>query len=194
MDSIANDSKIRADVEQAPELFAPEVVLTLAKQAGYDGEVAPKIAIFDEENGFPEATAFFCNSKGTGYYRVTEKGCTCPDFRFRRGPVGALCKHQKQLLKLLGKPETEPEKPHEPQPHTTIGEMVGETDEELRAKYEDEHIGNPYIDVELSFPAWKRKYLRLEEVNDTLKTMGMDDPGYWNLEGECSELCGALGY
>lgn len=198
MIAIESDARIRPETEQAPELFAPEVVLTLAKQAGYEGGVAPKIAIFDEENGFPETTAFIRATRKPGYYRVTKTTCSCPDWKYRAGPAGKLCKHQSKMMALIDQHEfdaayaeyKEKSKEYVQEPLPDL-----EADEKgLRAKYEDEHIGNPYIDYELSFQVWRRKYLRLEEVNETLKKMGMDDPGYWDLEDECSELCGALGY
>jgi hypothetical protein len=67
------------------------------------------------------------------------------------------------------------------------------TENELREKYQNEHIGNPYIDEELSFPTWKRLYIRLDRIEATLRASPRH-PRYDELDRESSRLCGLLGY
>ena len=67
------------------------------------------------------------------------------------------------------------------------------TEKELREKYEKEHVGNPYIDEELSFPTWKRLYIKLDRIEAVLRS-NPDHPRYGELDRESSRLCGLLGY
>jgi len=157
MIAIESDSRIQPETEPLPETYAPEIVLTFARMAGYKGDTAPKVAIFDETNSFPEVTAFTRSSKGDGYYRTTYTSCTCPDSTYRAGPRGKLCKHQSRLIAFMDKmgfdqamiEYTERMKTYQPDPlpmlegattDTTPADTV-ETAEELRIRYENEHIG-----------------------------------------------------
>lgn len=76
----------------------------LARLAGWEGRGdAPRIIVLgiDDNLGFSEATAFVGTSDGRGYYRTTMSECTCPDFRFRKGPARQHCKHQLELVRAL---------------------------------------------------------------------------------------------
>jgi hypothetical protein len=53
--------------------------------------------VFGVEIGFSEATGFFKESKGRGYWMTTLNECSCPSYRYRGGP----CKHQKKLAAIL---------------------------------------------------------------------------------------------
>lgn len=81
---------------------AQEGVLYLAKvAAGFKGDHLPGVVIFGEEMGFSETTAFIKSSDGRGYYKTSMSECSCPDYRYRRGARGELCKHQKILSERL---------------------------------------------------------------------------------------------
>lgn len=82
-------------------VHAPEGVLYLAKvAAGFKGDHLPGVVIFGEEY-FSETTAFIKTSDGRGYYKTSMSECSCPDYRYRRGARGELCKHQKVLAERL---------------------------------------------------------------------------------------------
>lgn len=92
-ESMAND---------LPEgVHAPEGVEYLARRAGWKGNQLPKFVGFGEELGFTEPIAFIKTSNVRGYYQTTLSKCSCPDFRFRKGPTGQLCRHQKALAVVL---------------------------------------------------------------------------------------------
>jgi len=92
-ESMAND---------LPEgVHAPEGVEYLARRAGWKCNQLPKFVGFGEELGFTEPIAFIKTSNGRGYYLTTFSKCSCPDFRFRKGPTGQLCRHQKALAVVL---------------------------------------------------------------------------------------------
>ncbi|MDD3564043.1 MAG: SWIM zinc finger domain-containing protein [Methanothrix sp.] len=94
-ESMAND---------LPEgVHAPEGVEYLARHAGWKGSQLPKFVGFGEELGFTEPIAFIKTSNRRGYYQTTLSKCSCPDFRFRKGPTGQLCRHQKALAVVLHK-------------------------------------------------------------------------------------------
>jgi hypothetical protein len=78
-------------------------VVYLARLAGWNGgdDHLPSVCIFDEEMGFSETTAFIKTSDGRGYYKTSMSECSCPDYRYRRGARGELCKHQKVLAERL---------------------------------------------------------------------------------------------
>lgn len=82
-------------------VHAPEGVEYLARHAGWKGNQLPKFVGFGEELGFTEPIAFIKTSNGRGYYLTTFSKCSCPDFRFRKGPTGQLCRHQKALAVVL---------------------------------------------------------------------------------------------
>ena len=63
--------------------------------------------VFGVEVGFSEATGFFLESKGRGYWMTTLNECSCPSFKFR----GGLCKHQKRLAEELQKRAAGPSLP-----------------------------------------------------------------------------------
>ncbi|MDD5515678.1 MAG: SWIM zinc finger domain-containing protein [Synergistales bacterium] len=63
--------------------------------------------VFGVEVGFSEATGFFKESKGRGYWMTTLNECSCPSFMYRGGP----CKHQKRLAEELQKRAAGPSLP-----------------------------------------------------------------------------------
>ncbi|OPX80852.1 MAG: hypothetical protein A4E50_01353 [Methanosaeta sp. PtaB.Bin087] len=63
--------------------------------------------VFGVEIGFSEATGFFKESKGRGYWMTTLNECSCPSFMHRGGP----CKHQKRLAEELQKRAAGPSLP-----------------------------------------------------------------------------------
>jgi len=84
--------------EELPEgVHSAEGVAFLAKMAVTQ---LPNVVCFGEPY-FSEPTAFMKTSDKRGYYMVSMSGCSCPDFRFRKGNTGELCKHQKELARRL---------------------------------------------------------------------------------------------
>lgn len=71
----------------------------LAAAAGMEPDRIGSAVVFGEEVGFSEATGFFKDSKGRGYWMTTLNECSCPSFMYRGGP----CKHQKRLAEELQK-------------------------------------------------------------------------------------------
>ena len=69
----------------------------LAAAAGMEPDQIGAAVVFGVEIGFSEATGFFKESKGRGYWMTTLNECSCPSFKFR----GGLCKHQKKLATIL---------------------------------------------------------------------------------------------
>lgn len=69
----------------------------LAAAAGMEPDQIGAAVVFGVEIGFSEATGFFKESKGRGYWMTTLNECSCPSYRYRGGP----CKHQKKLAAVL---------------------------------------------------------------------------------------------
>jgi hypothetical protein len=79
----------------------------LAAAAGMEPDQIGAAVVFGVEVGFSEATGFFLESKGRGYWMTTLNECSCPSFKFR----GGLCKHQKRLAEELQKRAAGPSLP-----------------------------------------------------------------------------------
>lgn len=150
-------------------LHSKEGVEYLAKSDGWIGGNLPSVVILGEKFGFEETTAFVRACKGTGFYLTSMSECSCPDWKYRRHTKGEMCKHQIKLCEAL-------------------------RDKKLLEIYQSEHIGNDYVERELSFPVWSKMYKKLESVEDQLSNMNWDSPNYWEMEAESSRLCAALGY
>lgn len=69
----------------------------MAAAAGMEPDKLGAAVVFGEDLGFSEATGFFKDSKGRGYWMATLNECSCPSYRYRGGP----CKHQKKLAAIL---------------------------------------------------------------------------------------------
>jgi hypothetical protein len=69
----------------------------LAAAAGMEPDNLSGPVVFGEDLGFSEATGFFRESKGRGYWMTTLNECSCPSFLYRGGP----CKHQNRLADEL---------------------------------------------------------------------------------------------
>ena len=95
----------------------------LAAAAGMEPDMLGAAVVFGVEIGFAEATGFFKESKGRGYWMTTLNECSCPSFMYRGGP----CKHQRKLAGILR------EKGAESSPHLPRG-VVRMTAEELEAR------------------------------------------------------------
>ena len=67
-------------------------------------------------------------------------------------------------------------------------------EEELREKYEKEHIGNPHVEHELSFMNWKRLYLRFRAIENRLDSVKLGTPLFEKLDHESQRLARILGY
>ena len=79
----------------------------LAAAAGMEPDQIGAAVVFGVEIGFSEATGFFKESKGRGYWMTTLNECSCPSFMHRGGP----CKHQKRLAEELQKRAAGPSLP-----------------------------------------------------------------------------------
>jgi hypothetical protein len=79
----------------------------LAAAAGMEPDKIGAAVVFGVEVGFSEATGFFKESKGRGYWMTTLNECSCPSFMYRGGP----CKHQKRLAEELQKRAAGPSLP-----------------------------------------------------------------------------------
>ena len=79
----------------------------LAAAAGMEPDKLGAAVVFGVEVGFSEATGFFKESKGRGYWMTTLNECSCPSFMYRGGP----CKHQKRLAEELQKRAAGPSLP-----------------------------------------------------------------------------------
>lgn len=79
----------------------------LAAAAGMEPDKLGAAVVFGEDLGFSEATGFFKESKGRGYWMTTLNECSCPSFMYRGGP----CKHQKRLAEELQKRAAGPSLP-----------------------------------------------------------------------------------
>ena len=79
----------------------------LAAAAGMEPDQIGAAVVFGVEVGFSEATGFFKESKGRGYWMTTLNECSCPSFMYRGGP----CKHQKRLAEELQKRAAGPSLP-----------------------------------------------------------------------------------
>ncbi|KQC15279.1 MAG: hypothetical protein APR56_02205 [Methanosaeta sp. SDB] len=79
----------------------------LAAAPGMEPDKIGAAVVFGVEIGFSEATGFFKESKGRGYWMTTLNECSCPSFMYRGGP----CKHQKRLAEELQKRAAGPSLP-----------------------------------------------------------------------------------
>lgn len=68
------------------------------------------------------------------------------------------------------------------------------TEKELREKYENDHVGNPHVEHELSFMNWKRLYLRFQAIENRLDSVKLGTPLFEKLDRESQRLAGILGY
>jgi membrane carboxypeptidase/penicillin-binding protein len=71
------------------------------------------------------------------------------------------------------------------------------TEEELKKTYQNEHVGNPHVEHELSFVNWKRQYLKFQRIEQQLDKMKFNDgydSVYQTLDRESQRLAGILGY
>lgn len=68
------------------------------------------------------------------------------------------------------------------------------TEKELREKYQNEHIGNPHVEHELSFMNWRRLYLRFQAIENMLDSVKLGTPLFEKLDRESQRLAGILGY
>lgn len=68
------------------------------------------------------------------------------------------------------------------------------TEKELREKYQNEHIGNPHVEHELSFMNWRRLYLRFAAIENRLDSVKLGTPLFEKLDRESQRLAGILGY
>ena len=71
----------------------------LAAASGLSPDKLGAAVVFGEDLGFSEATGFFKESKGRGFWMTTLNECSCPSFMYR----GPRCKHQKRLAEELQK-------------------------------------------------------------------------------------------
>jgi hypothetical protein len=68
------------------------------------------------------------------------------------------------------------------------------TEKELREKYQNEHIGNPHVEHELSFMNWRRLYLRFQAIENRLDSVKLGTPLFEKLDRESQRLARILGY
>jgi hypothetical protein len=68
------------------------------------------------------------------------------------------------------------------------------TEKELREKYQNEHVGNPYVEHELSFMNWRRLYIRFAAIEMGLDRIRIGTARFEKLDRESQRLAGLLGY
>lgn len=68
------------------------------------------------------------------------------------------------------------------------------SEEELKKTYQNEHVGNPHVEHELSFVNWKRLYSRFSAIEKGLDRIKMGTPRFDRLDRESQRLAGILGY